>query len=299
MDNKELDKSRAEFEAWAEGYFMCFVLHRAGEGYASTMTQAAWEAWQAALARAGLAAPTEPTFSEHLDKLENAMWRMFKHGEVLNDSAARDEVHALRVALAAPTGQQAEPVAIHQIATKHGFAWSDVSPEVYEQYSGPAFRHRIVYAAPVSAAPTNCVGCEGRPSAENSPCGVCGQGAAPTAAEEPTKRLREQDVRMIALKHASSCSVGEYYEFDRMGLDAFALELMDTVAAPIPQKEGTSEQDAKDAELLDWLNERPVHFIELDDFSIIDVAGRDVRAAVRAAMPAAQAQPKDTTENQQ
>lgn len=33
---------------------------------------------------------------------------------------------------------------------------------------------------------------------------------------------------------------------------------------------------------LDWLNEQPVHFIELDDFSIIDVKGLDVRAAIDA-----------------
>lgn len=48
----DLDRQRAEFEAWAEGYFMCFVLHRAGDGYAHTMTQAAWEAWQAATQQA-------------------------------------------------------------------------------------------------------------------------------------------------------------------------------------------------------------------------------------------------------
>lgn len=37
-----------------------------------------------------------------------------------------------------------------------------------------------------------------------------------------------------------------------------------------------------DKERLDWLNEQPVHFIELDDFSIIDVKGLDVRAAIDA-----------------
>lgn len=31
---------------------------------------------------------------------------------------------------------------------------------------------------------------------------------------------------------------------------------------------------------MDWLNEQPVHYIELDDFSQIDVKGLDVRAAI-------------------
>lgn len=44
--------------------------------------------------------------------------------------------------------------------------------------------------------------------------------------------------------------------------------------------------DARDAARLDWLNEQPVHFIELDDFSIIDVKGLDVREAIDAAMRA-------------
>jgi len=54
-------------------------------------------------------------------------------------------------------------------------------------------------------------------------------------------------------------------------------------AAPAPAAE-----EVRDSELLDWLNEQPVHFIELDDFSIIDVKGNDVRTAIRAAMSASQ-----------
>ena len=45
---------------------------------------------------------------------------------------------------------------------------------------------------------------------------------------------------------------------------------------------GASETPSKhpDEARMDWLNEQPVHFIELDDFSIIDVRGLDVRKAV-------------------
>lgn len=59
MDNKELDKSRAEFEAWAveRGLFLA----RQYEGYVMATTNEAWGAWQTALARAGTAAPAAPT----------------------------------------------------------------------------------------------------------------------------------------------------------------------------------------------------------------------------------------------
>jgi hypothetical protein len=47
------------------------------------------------------------------------------------------------------------------------------------------------------------------------------------AAPQVWKRQSEAQVRAIAAKHATSCNVGEYYQFNGEGLDAFALELMD------------------------------------------------------------------------
>lgn len=40
----------------------------------------------------------------------------------------------------------------------------------------------------------------------------------------------------------------------------------------------------KDFARLTWLNEQPVSFIELDNFTIIDVKGNDVRTAIDEAM---------------
>ncbi|WP_292041543.1 hypothetical protein [Massilia sp. UBA6681] len=57
MDNKELDKSRAEFEAWATA--QNWVIDRDSFGdYVYSTARDGWEAYRAALARAGSAAPT-------------------------------------------------------------------------------------------------------------------------------------------------------------------------------------------------------------------------------------------------
>lgn len=50
--------------------------------------------------------------------------------------------------------------------------------------------------------------------------------------------------------------------------------------APHRLRKSEPPPEHPDKARLDWLNEQPVHFIELDDFSIIDVRGLDVRAAI-------------------
>lgn len=73
MDNKELDKSRAEFEAWArEEYgFGDAEFHAPYEGrYLWERTSDMWFAWRAA--RAGTAAPAAPTTELKYTEVEMA-----------------------------------------------------------------------------------------------------------------------------------------------------------------------------------------------------------------------------------
>jgi hypothetical protein len=55
-----MNEQRERFEAWAAGRFELHW-HVDAERYASAITQAAWEAWQAACPEGWKVAPVEPT----------------------------------------------------------------------------------------------------------------------------------------------------------------------------------------------------------------------------------------------
>ena len=104
----DLDRQRAEFEAWAEGYFMCFVLHRAGDGYAHTMTQAAWEAWQAATQQAAREQQEPVAWAyECLQPGGMGIWAEFLSRQKPSDASWVRNVQPL---FAAPVAQQSEAV---------------------------------------------------------------------------------------------------------------------------------------------------------------------------------------------
>lgn len=52
------------------------------------------------------------------------------------------------------------------------------------------------------------------------------------------------------------------------------------------------ERLREDRKLLDWLNEQVVDAIRMDDFSVIDVRGLDVRTAIRNAITASADNPQ-------
>jgi len=166
MDNKELNKSRAEFEAeirklnpdislerWPAGHYK----HNAVDGH--------WRGWQLALARAGSAAPAGQTEREKqlevvvraacddLTKIHDALG--LEEGGAIDADIMVLHIHHLRTAWpegAAPAGQQAEPVAIYQTRPKvpNGMAWEDVDQRAYDTASSiPNFEARIVYAVPL------------------------------------------------------------------------------------------------------------------------------------------------------
>lgn len=202
MDNKELDKSRAEFEAWA---FPDFKAGRNEKGsYSDRLTWSAWCGWSAALARRSLP----------VDAAGIRTWRerLLPGYEECDEREARDaEVAELRAALAragsaAPTGQQAEPVAIMQRFPDDQLASQAYTP-VRPAWLGsmPPVGAKL-YTAPVSAAP-----------------------AAPTDKIEEIQALLSEAHDFKSTSKAAQDNINA------------ALDLLDGIAAPTAA-EGPSEQ---------------------------------------------------------
>lgn len=86
------------------------------------------------------------------------------------------------------------------------------------------------------------------------------------------------------LAHLAACTRGSLKgaESRTMRITLKDSEAIQTAADLLSATHEPPADEHPDKARLDWLNDQPVHFIELDDFSIIDAKGLDVRTAIDA-----------------
>ncbi|MBQ5963190.1 hypothetical protein [Massilia sp. ZL223] len=106
-------------------------------------------------------------------------------------------------------------------------------------------------------------------------------------------RLSEREVRSLALEHSIACKIGVHYEFDALGLDAFAIHIMNRCRAAIQAAapadaptEPTKEMIAAGARYLQIM-------------SCPELEAKQIYLAMRAAAPNASRAPAEDAREQQ
>lgn len=173
----KVNDERAAFEAWSMNAAPAYGYETDDRGrYVEYPVDTAWAAWQAA--RRTPSASTGEDGLPELPKYKGQIDTYHDNGTVTSeDGYTADQMRQYaRAAVAAEPSARGRPA--HEVVFSVVYS-SRIHTKCAPMTSNPVWP---LYAAPpLSSEPQacKCVGCEGKPSAENDPCGVCGKASEP------------------------------------------------------------------------------------------------------------------------